>query len=260
MRRKKRVQATASDDFQSRLQLLAKTMPAKYRSSVYRDIKALGRAGARSYPSLLGLLENPASRPGLRAAARWMLGRLRDRRALPTLLRVFKKEKGALAFESAASIGMLGNGSTVGPLVSALRNSPEVEKRVAAAYGLRLLADKHALKALLQKLSDKEEHPRVRGEVAEGLACLRDRSAVPALLAALDDPSEEVRFWAAFALGELGDRRALPKLGELAARDRAVLKGWWSVRKEARNAIKEITRETTEGNADLASRKTVRVK
>ena len=45
---------------------------------------------------------------------------------------------------------------------------------------------------------------------AEALADLRDGRAVAPLLAALEDPAAEVRYWAAFALGELGDPQALP--------------------------------------------------
>jgi len=59
------------------------------------------------------------------------------------------------------------------------------------------------------KLADRNEDPRVRGLAAEALTEAGERRAVPSLIAVLGDPSVEVRFWAAFALGELGNPAAL---------------------------------------------------
>ncbi len=75
---------------------------------------------------------------------------------------------------------------------------------------------------------------------AEALANLRDRRAVRPLIAGLKDASTGVRFWSAFALGQLGDTRALPELKRLEAADKAALPGWWKVSKEASDAIELI--------------------
>ncbi len=111
---------------------------------------------------------------------------------------------------------------------------------MAAAYSLGLLGDHRAVDPLLACLADRSEDPRVRGFAAEALTGPSERRAVPALIAALGDPSVEVRFWAAFALGELGDPAALSALQQLAQTDEATLPGWWSVSDEAAAAIESI--------------------
>ena len=52
----------------------------------------------------------------------------------------------------------------------------------------------------------------VRSRAAWQLGQLGDRAAVPALIEALQDESEDVRWSAAWALGELGDEAAIPAL------------------------------------------------
>jgi HEAT repeat protein len=110
-----------------------------------------------------------------------------------------------------------------------------------AAHSLGLLGDHRAVDPLLARLADTSEDPRVRGFAAEALTGPGDRRAVPGLIAALADPSAEVRFWAAFALGELGDPAALSALRQLAQNDQAALPGWRSNSDEAAAAIESIT-------------------
>jgi HEAT repeat protein len=103
-----------------------------------------------------------------------------------------------------------------------------------------------ATDSLLATLRDRDEDGDVRAHAAEALGHLADRlgeresEVLAALLHALRDPSADVRFWAAFALGNLGDEAAIPALEQLAARDTESLPGWWSIRKEANDSIKQI--------------------
>jgi HEAT repeat protein len=101
-----------------------------------------------------------------------------------------------------------------------------------------------AVGTLLAVLRDPAEDTDVRCHAAEALghiAPTRDRPEVlAALLHALGDRSPEVRFWAAFALGNLGDERAIPALQRLADRDSSSVPGWWSIRREALESIEQI--------------------
>ena len=103
-----------------------------------------------------------------------------------------------------------------------------------------------ALDALLQTLADRQEDPDVRAHAAEALGHMADRlgaregDVLAALLRSLTDPSAYVRFWSAFALGNLGDPRAIPALERLAERDTQSVPGWWSIRKEALDSIEQI--------------------
>lgn len=125
-----------------------------------------------------------------------------------------------------------------------LRESRDSETRWAAAYALTWTGDKRAIMPLLGALRDQREEPRVRGQAAEGLGEAlvggSDDAALDVLLDSLRSPAPEVRFWSAFALGKIGDRRAIPELERLAAHDHAVVPGWWSVSKEATAAIAAI--------------------
>jgi HEAT repeat protein len=65
---------------------------------------------------------------------------------------------------------------------------------------------------------------------------------VPQLLKALEDETPEVRFWSVFALGLLGDIRAVPRLEHLAAQDHEVVDGWWEVSREAEESLALLRR------------------
>ena len=56
----------------------------------------------------------------------------------------------------------------------------------------------------------------------------------------LRDPSPQVRFWAVFSLGQLADMEVIPELERIVIEDDAVAPGWWSLKKEARDAIQSI--------------------
>jgi HEAT repeat protein len=119
--------------------------------------------------------------------------------------------------------------------------------RAKAAWALGFHPEGHlATDSLLGALRALHEDGDVRAHAAEALGHLADRlgdresEVLAALLHALRDPSAEVRFWAAFALGNLGDEAAIPALERLAARDTESVPGWWSIRKEANDSIKQI--------------------
>jgi HEAT repeat protein len=131
-----------------------------------------------------------------------------------------------------------------------------VESRRMAAWALGFLADDRATPALVRALSDRTEDTDVRVYAAEALGHLQPENghdeALAALLHALTDREPEIRFWAAFALGNLGDERAIPALQRLAERDSEVVPGWWSIQREALESIEQIklSKRPREGVAD----------
>jgi HEAT repeat protein len=90
---------------------------------------------------------------------------------------------------------------------------------------------------------NKSEHSRVRGEAAEALAHGHRTKSHEILLKGLKDPSKDVRFWCAFALGEMAEKRAIPTLKHLLATDGRIVKGFHSVAREAEDALKNIQSE-----------------
>jgi HEAT repeat protein len=137
-------------------------------------------------------------------------------------------------------LGELGEAIDVSTLVTILLQDDQNEVRQAAAYALGLIGDATSVEPLVNALLDLSQSSRVRGAVAEALADLKDRRAVAPLIEVLMDESAEVRFWAAFALGELGDAEALSELARLSATDDGSLPGIGTVRDEAASAMKQI--------------------
>ncbi len=145
-----------------------------------------------------------------------------------------------LAFEAAMAIWRDPDPSLERPLISVLARGGRPLNRAAAAFAIQILKTQRGVKALERSVKNKSEHPRVRGEAAEALAHGHRKMSHDVLLKGLGDPSKNVRFWCAFALGEMAERRAVPALKGLAATDKRIVKGFHSVAKEAADAIHNI--------------------
>jgi HEAT repeats len=143
-------------------------------------------------------------------------------------------------YEAAKEIWERDDSHTLRSVIRTLRHGKRVLNRTAAAYALNLMHGRTAISALEKTVQNRQEHPRVRGQAAESLAHNhRDRSH-RILLQNLHDPSKEVRFWCAFSLAEMGDPDALVGLRKLAKVDRRIVRGCWSVSREANWAIRTI--------------------
>jgi HEAT repeat protein len=150
------------------------------------------------------------------------------------------------AFEAAKAIWEDSDASLERPLILALRNGRRPFNRAAAAYAMQLLKTPRIIRALERTVENKSENPRVRGEAAEALAHGHRKQSHDVLLKGLSDRSKDLRFWCAFALGEMAEERAIVALRRLVATDKRIVKGFWSVAKEAADAIENIER----GNKD----------
>jgi len=146
-------------------------------------------------------------------------------------------------FEAAKEIWEKDDPRTRRSVISALRYGGRVVNRTAAAYALNLTHGKGAIRALEEAVSNRHEHPKVRGQAAESLAHNHRQKSHRVLLRNLEDPSTEIRFWCAYSLAQMGERDALTPLKKLAANDHRIVNGFWSVSREAKWAIRTIQRE-----------------
>jgi hypothetical protein len=120
------------------------------------------------------------------------------------------------------------------PLIAALKRGRRAFNRAAAAFAMQMVSTPRTVRALESAVTNKSERPRVRGEAAEALAHCHRTKSHDVLLTGLNDSSKDVRFWCAFSLGEMAEKRALPSLKRLAATDRRMVKGFHTVAKESR--------------------------
>jgi len=95
-------------------------------------------------------------------------------------------------------LGQTARADKIDELARALVQDPSYKVRVQAALVLGKLADRRAVPALIQALSDENES--VRGVAATSLGRIGDKAAANALLSATNDSSEFVRTQAKKAL------------------------------------------------------------
>lgn len=132
--------------------------------------------------ALVSILSDHA-KPGLAAVAK-VLGRVRDRRAIPALIQ-------------AAKLG-------------------DEDLRIAAIWALSQFREPEILPVLLSEAE--RPHPIIQSYLAYVLGSYQDDRVVPALASLARHNSPEVAFQAAYSLGEAGDRRAVPILRKMARR------------------------------------------
>lgn len=233
----------ATGDFGAALTAVAETLTDEaMKRRAKRQAQALIAVGVTSFESMLAIIIDEGAGTAVRASACWFAGRLGQKRAAQSLLFALRKGRRNLRWEAAGALACLAARRSVKPLVGELSQGRMPDLRAASAFALGYVGGEAATVALLQALGDECESGVVRANAAEALGNLRDGRACKALIAALSDPSAEIRFWVAFALGQIGCRDALPYLRKVAVTDTREVPGWWSVSKEASDAMKEIRR------------------
>ena len=80
----------------------------------------------------------------------------------------------------------------------------------------------------------------MRGHAAEALALIQSVYSVDVLLKNLEDEDPGVKYWCAFALGQIGPAKALPALKRLAESAGNQIYETYSLRAEALDAINAI--------------------
>ena len=182
--------------------------------------------------------------PETRSSLCWVLGQLRERRAVAGWIRLFRSDNPELYQEAGRWLGICRSSRALPCLTAGLAQSAPLEKRIAAAYGLGLLRNRRAVPALMNVLSEEKENSRLRGYAAEALGLIGDRRAVKLLITTLQDGSVEVRFWSAYALGVLRASHALSALDRAVRTDKGKLRHWGTVRSEAAAAVQMIRKSS----------------
>lgn len=187
-------------------------------------IEALVRLKKWSLRPLLASLNEPFR---WRVYAIDALGCMADPQAIPHFLALLKrlKEKRSERGEVAAvatALGRIGGPQAVPTLLGILKEPPQIPRdsgdiqAVAAALGK--LGDVRAVPPLLGLLSSPSCLDQEKVEVVQALQAIRDPRAVPVLLESLSKARHHnLRLATMRALGEFGDKRAVPALQSFVA-------------------------------------------
>ncbi len=223
------------------------------RPDLAGELDRVLKSGVSSCDDLIAAMDSMGTKQ--RSTAAWLIGMWGAKRHARGLLKHLQSDDRELGVMAATSISWIGGKAVIMPLLDIMRKGARADHREAAGYALSHLMTasysrylRPVLEAYLDVLNDENEAPAVRAQVCEGLNYIEwgdhrrrlARRVIASLLRALGDPSPEVRFWACFAIGKFGVRRALPALKALAEKDKTLVPGWWTVGEEAADAITTI--------------------
>lgn len=223
-----------ASELRSRLRNLQPEIRAAYEATLAK----LSDLGIHTESDLVAALE---SRSEGRLLACWAAGELRAH-ATSTLLWTIIETDADTAIEAAKALLKLYVGDemvSMVPRCAALLEARAAASaiRIAAAYALAQ-TNELAIGSLTETLADLHDDPAVRAHCAEALGVLHAGTAVPLLIGTLQDMHPEVRYWSAYALGEIGDVRAADALLRLAEHDATTIER--PVSEEARRAFDAI--------------------
>jgi HEAT repeat protein len=193
-------------------------------------VRALGRIrDSRAIPSLIELLKTDAF---IRETAKESLCKIGEPSVDPLIALLEEKDLPPLAREEAVEVlGELRDPRAILPLIHCLDSKDRWEQRKSLEALCAI--GRCAANNLIAALGDPK--PLIRQSAAEILGKLKAVEALPALTEALGDSDPGVRQQAAWALGELGDRSVVQTLENLALTDPIL-----AVRQSASEALQKI--------------------
>jgi len=165
-------------------------------------------------------LDDPDAR--LRREAILTVGALHPEGAVEALSRLLVSGDVTLQALAAHALGQTRSPAAVEPLVRALA-TPAPRVQASALRGLGAVGDERATLAVAAVLADPKARRLARVAACNALGDIGDRRAVPMLVLALGHPSPIVARAAAVSLGRLGDARAAVPLGLALRRPRVAL-------------------------------------
>jgi hypothetical protein len=173
------------------------------RPELLRAIEECSDGGATTLAGLTALLDGSLAWP-----AAFVLGHIRDRRTVPSLLRIVSNKDYPIETrrEAALAVGLAGGNTALRLLLQSLESSTDDSTRELASYALVFMNDKRAIAALLAVVRDVTAEAAVRAQAFEALGALEAIEAYDDAIASLQDHSPQVRFWAASMIDEPSQR------------------------------------------------------
>lgn len=172
----------------------------------------------------------------VRAAAAYALGAQGSREVTPALLTALRDKDLNVRFAAAVALARVKDPASIDGLIVACADEDE-DVRAYAALALGDIGDRRATSAVLERL-ERDHVARVRGFAGMALSKLRDPSSLTRLMNHAEVEADPKALAATlYALGELGDRRALPIV------ERFIKHPHEEVREYAREAASQLSRK-----------------
>lgn len=232
----------SDDEFKDKLDALVRGIASDGQAQVVSLIASVVNAGGTSESALVEMLLNQNLSPQLRSNVCWMVPRLKLTAAGNLLKALISDPSEQVREEAAVGLGLVSQDDGVEVLLNALQQDSSKSVRLAALHALGILSSPQSAAGVIKVLQDLEEDAHVRADAAEALAHIKDESIVDVLIDSLQDSSPLVRYSAAYALGQQGETRALPRLRDLASRDRGTTP-WGSIASCALRSIETIANQ-----------------
>jgi HEAT repeat protein len=207
--------------------------------------EGLVKIGKSAVPELMDALQEENISPPAKAIIITTLGKIGDDRAVNLLVAVLSDENSYTRRCIVVALGKIQDTNAVEPLIKTLSDE-DVSVRQRAALALGKIKAQSAVMPLIEKLSD--EDYRVRSSAVSALVSIGDKMAVEPLLKELNGKHDQLyKDEIVWALGELGDKKALPILEEyrkrlkfVTPRDEMVIFIWQTAVNTATEAILKL--------------------
>ncbi|MCX7690056.1 HEAT repeat domain-containing protein [Thermoflexus sp.] len=177
------------------------------------------------WTGLSRLVQEDFSRLILQRQAIVALGLLRDRRAIPLLIRILKNPQAHPSLRALVpdALAAIGEGGVVSELLTLLRDrgtDSTIRERIALALGAMKATS--AIRAMLELLRDPMEDPFIQARAALAIGLMRDPSVAVELVPLLrqENLPATARRAIADALGTLGNREVARSLIQLLPEER----------------------------------------
>jgi HEAT repeat protein len=233
-----------------RVEMLSAHRSDEEARAARKDLECVGNAGITSVAELVEALQDPRKELPIRLTACSLLAWLGESSATHALERALEEAADdGLVWEVAKALIRLRSNASMPTLVRVLKQA-NPSKQSAAAYVLGWLAIADTVPDLIAAATDSTLDDQVRGHAIEALGTMRSDQAVPTLLSLLVNESPELRYWAAYSLGQIGDPASIPALEHMASHDVVVLgpphnRSLQEEAMEALEAIREHQRQRT---------------
>src|SRR5258708_18081932 len=233
-------------------------------ASQFPDDKAeiLRQAGVLTYSRLLALIGDGNTEQVLRTELCWALWsairqvNVDKRQAAGPLIAALTSGGEELVGSAAIVVGIMGLKRAIPALTKlATDKSQSSRTRFSTIQALGMIGDARALAVHKAIVADTTEDVCLRGDALEQSQCYVDDDSLDYYIALLSDSNAELRFWAAYCIGQMryqiDNAPALDAIDRVATSDHAFPTCWgWHIDREAILPLEEIYFRSLRRNSD----------